>query len=68
MGLRLGPGRRAEDAIAVAAIGVFRRNFYDFFEKAVIKRGGFKPKLDEATVVHDQIILHRFVAWVWKMV
>ncbi len=66
--LGLGPGGGAEDAVAVAAVGVARGDLHHFLQQTVIEGGRVETQLDEAAVVNDQIILHRFVARVGQVV
>ena len=63
-----GPGGGAEDATAVATVGVAGGDFHHFLQQAVIEGGGVEAKLDEAAVVHDQIVFNSLVAGVWQVV
>ena len=68
LNLEFSPSRDAGDAAAVAAVGVATGDLHHFLEQAVVQGGGVEPQLDEAAVVHDQIVFHRLVAGVGQMV
>ena len=66
IGLGFGPGGGAEDAVAVATVGV-GGDLHHFLQQ-VIEGGGVEAQLDEVAVVHDQVIFNGLVAWVGQIV
>lgn len=66
--LGFGPGRGAEDAVAVAAVRVAGGDVHHFLQQTVIEGGGVEAQLDEATVIDDQIVLDRLVAGVGEVI
>ena len=66
--MNFSPGGGAEDATAVATVGVAGGDFHHFLQQAVIEGGGVEAQLDEAAVVHDQIVFNSLVAGVGQVV
>ena len=49
-------------------VGVAGGDLHHFLQQAVIEGGGVEAQLDEAAVVHDQVIFNGLVAWVGQIV
>ena len=51
MCLGFGPGRGAEDAVAITAIGVTRGDLHHFLQQTIIEGCGVEAELDETAVI-----------------
>src|SRR6202022_371733 len=61
------PGRRAENAAAVAAVGIALGHVDDLLEQALLQAGRLEAELDQAAGFHHQAVLARLVARIGQM-
>ena len=65
LGLGFGPG--GQKCSCGATVGVAGGDLHHFLQQAVIEGGGVEAQLDEAAVVHNQVVFNGLVAGLGRL-